>query len=352
MRTSTAGSLRGIFIALIGLMLMLMSLSAHATDIPLITFAPGDYDNTANTVIAGPTPVNNQTTGLFRDVFWYSLNNGAPRVGSGDYINQGNSLVLSANSAVPGSGPYTALNFTGPAVSGGQSYLSIYDTTPADGTTTKNVFDASVPGGLQLSADVLFVKHSSSAGVVSLYNEGQDGLALLAHNGDGNNADNATVDLVFQSPGSGIVLTSVTLSSLAFQTAASANGNKIPGTSDFWYRAVMDLSVTGDMFNITGSFYNHSDPNNPNSALGSLITTLSFSGSLSSPGNLLDLTNPGEVGVMAMGNESISLPDNVGVSITNFQETGQTVPDGGSTLILLSFGLLGLGGINRKIAKS
>jgi hypothetical protein len=350
MRTSTAGSLRGIFIALIGL--MLMSLSAHATDIPLITFAPGDYDNTANTVIAGPTPVNNQTTGLFRDVFWYSLNNGAPRVGSGDYINQGNSLVLSANSAVPGSGPYTALNFTGPAVSGGQSYLSIYDTTPADGTTTRNLFDASVPGGLHLSADVLFVKHSSSAGVVSLYNEGQDGLALLAHNGDGNNADNATVDLVFQSPGSGIVLNSVTLSSLAFQTAASANGNKIAGTSDFWYRAVMDLSVTGDTFNITGSFYNHSDPNNPTSALGSLITTLSFSGSLSSPGNLLDLTNPGEVGVMAMGNESISLPDNVGVSITNFQETGQTVPDGGITLILLSFGLLGLGGINRKIAKS
>ena len=59
-----------------------------------ITFGPGDYDNTANVVNAGPTPVNNQTTGLFRDVFWWSINNGRPRVGSPDFINQGNSLVL------------------------------------------------------------------------------------------------------------------------------------------------------------------------------------------------------------------------------------------------------------------
>ena len=110
----------------------------------------------------------------------------------------------SANHAVPGPGPYTALNFTGPSISGGQSYLSIYDTTPADGAATKNLFDAT--GGLKVSADVLFVKHNVSGGVVALYNEGQDALALLATNGDGNNTDIPKLDLVWQSPGSGTVL--------------------------------------------------------------------------------------------------------------------------------------------------
>jgi hypothetical protein len=43
----------------------------------VITFAPGDYDNTANTVTGNPiTTHNNQTTGSFRDEFWWSINNG------------------------------------------------------------------------------------------------------------------------------------------------------------------------------------------------------------------------------------------------------------------------------------
>src|SRR5262245_57883778 len=137
-----------------------------------ITFSSGQYDNTANTVTAGPTTTNNQTTGVFRDVLWWSINNNQPRVDSTDYINSGNSLTLQSNRAAPGPGPVTALNFTGPSISGGQSYLSIYDTTPADGTLTRNLFDASQPGGLQVSADILFVKHNSSAGVVALYSEG------------------------------------------------------------------------------------------------------------------------------------------------------------------------------------
>jgi len=133
-----------------------------------IFFAPGDYDNTANTVVAGPTPVNNQTTGSFRDTIWWSINNGQPRVGSPDFINQGNSLILQGISAVPGPGPYTALNFTGPSISGGQSYLSIYDTTPADGAATKNVFDATAQT-LRVSADVLFVVQGLSVAIVNCY---------------------------------------------------------------------------------------------------------------------------------------------------------------------------------------
>ena len=75
----------------------------------------------------------------------------------------------------------------------------------------------------------------------------------------------------------------------------------------------MNLTVTGDTFDITGTFFNHSDPNNPNSPLGSQITaaTVNFIGSLSNPdgsacaalpaGNntCLSLTNPGQIGVMA-----------------------------------------------------
>jgi hypothetical protein len=300
-----------------------------------ITFAPGDYDNTANTVTSGPTTHNNQTTGSFRDVFWWSLNNGAPRVGSGDYINSGNSLILSSNHAVEGPGPYTALNFTGPSVAGGQSYLSIYDTTPGDGAVTKNVFNASAPAGLQLSADVLFIKHSVSAGLVAMYNEGQDGLALLASNGDGNNPDVPKLSIVFKSPGTGITLTST---SLGFGSIVD----------DAWYRVTMGLSVTGDAWTVNGTFQNHVDPTNPNSGLVlGPITTLSFTGSLAnSDPTALVLTNPGEIGLMAMANEGISLPDNVGVSITNFTFPSGTPRDGSAPepLAVSLFGLA-LGGL-------
>ena len=301
---------------------------SSAVDIP---FAPGDYDNTANTVIAGPTPVNNQTTGNFRDVIWWSINNGQPRLGSPDFINQGNSLYLPLNtvSAVtrPAGDPlaYNALNFTGPSISGGQSYLSIYDTTPADGTATRNLFDAAAQT-LRVSADVLFVVHNTSGGVVALYNEGQDGLALLANNGSGNNLDRAKLSLVWQSTGQGLLLDSVTLPYTTF-------------VREDWYRVTMDLTVAGDTWTMNGSFQNHLIGTDPTSPLGSVITTMLYSGSLSTPGNPGGaLTNPGEVGIMAMANEGISLPDNVGISVTDFHVE---VPEP-STLSLLGLGALAL----------
>jgi hypothetical protein len=299
--------------------LSMATVSSAATLVGPITFAPGDYDNTANTVIAGPATINNQTTGKFRDVTWWSINNGQPRVGSEDYINRGNSLILVGNSAEPGSGPYQALNFTGGAPAGGESYLSIYDTTPADGAATKNVFDATHT--IVVSADVLFVKHSVSGGVVALYNESQDGLALLASNADGANHDFPKLSLVWQSVGQGITLDSVNLPANTF----------VPLN---WYRVTMALTTSGDTWTMNGSFQDHVVGTDPTSNLGSLITTLSFSGSLLDPdASARILANPGEVGVMAMANEGITIPDNVGVSITNFQVTPEP-----ATLSLLALG--------------
>src|SRR5678816_1478459 len=62
----------------------LIGLDARTARASTISFAPGDYDNTQNQVNAGPTPVNNQTTGSFRDIFWWGSATG---VGDKDYIN-------------------------------------------------------------------------------------------------------------------------------------------------------------------------------------------------------------------------------------------------------------------------
>lgn len=323
-----------------------------------ITFTPSQYDNTFNTV--GPTPAtttNNQTAGLFRDVIWWRINNGLPAVGSADYINQGNALISSGGTpahAVPGPGPITALNFTGPAinntVNGGQSYMTVYDTTPGDGTATQSLFDASVPGGLEISADVMFQpgQHNSSGGVFAAFNEGQDALALLAQNTGGNNGDVTKLSLVFSSIGAVTILTS----------------DNLPGSTFVggeWYRVILDFTASGGTWTADGSFFDHVTPSDPNSALAANpISTLAATGSLLNPGNALDLTNPGEVGLIAQGNNitgngcpppfTINCNDSVGVSITNFQipeHHEQQIPEPAS-LTLFCTALVGLGVIRRR----
>ena len=364
-------------------MVFILALVSAAQAAP-ITFAPGDYDNTANTVSAGPTPVVNQTTGNFRDIFWWGTANGLLNGGSDyDFINSGKNLISNGGSparAIVG-GDDNALNFTGVKIpNGGKSFLTIYDTTPGPntlyggvlGSLTKNTFDAAAPGGLTISADVLFAPgtHAASAGVVALYSEGQDALALLAHNGGGGNNDVPKLSLIYQSAGvgnvNGIVLKAVTLTDdTSFQGDTAPPPNNTGTTSgDHWYRVIMNVSVSGDTWTETGSFWTHVDPTDPNSALNTKITDLNFSGSLSTPSTSTAdlarvLTNPGEVGLMASvtgaygdgvntaggGTAANPLVDNVGVSITNFDVP--VVPEPAS-LLLLGSGLVCLAGFMRK----
>jgi hypothetical protein len=342
--------------------LVLASAACLPANATVITFAPGDYDNTANTVGAGPTPVNNQTTGSFRDVYWWgqAYGGGSPGTGSPDFINSGQNLILNGNSAVVG-GDNTALNFTGLRIpNGGASFLSIYDTTPGNNAQS-NLFSAT--GGLTISADVLFANaanHSASAGVVALYGGGQDGLALLASNRPGT-TDQPTLSLVFQQDNAPTTLTFANLSSTSFVGDTVPGVDIGSGSGDHWYRVVMNLSAVGDAYSVTGQFYNHTDATDPNSGLGSLITSLSWNGSLSNPGNLLDLTNPGEIGLMASttvgfsdgvdtvhgGTGANPLNDNLGVSITNFSFPGGAVPEP-STWALMIMGFGGIGAALRR----
>jgi uncharacterized membrane protein len=183
-----------VVLALVGLV---VSSVGSATAFPT-TFRTGDY-NTTNTV-TGTTPVNNQTTGLFHDVIWWSIDNNAPRSGSADFL-------------------------------------------PGHATFVENV----------------------------------------------------------------------------------------------WYRVTMELPVVGSPFPVNASFQNHSISGDPTSALGSLITSSTFTGSLSgsdfSAGthNSLGLTNPGEIAVMATG-----------TTVTGNVDIPAPVPEPG-TMILAGAGLIMLG---------
>lgn len=331
-------------VARICVLWMAGSCAAHADT---ITFAAGQYDNTANTVTgtnAAPIYNNKQTTGLFRDVFWYgnAYNGGNKGVGSPDFINSGSNLVSNGGSPARARpfGNDTALNFTGQRIGGepaGASFLTVYDTTPGDGTATRDLFDAT--GGLTLSTDILFAPggHAVGGGLVALYAGGQNGLALVARNGGGNNPDVPNFSLLFQQDGLPTTLTSVSLPGNTFiGDTVGGLGSTAAATGDHWYRIIMTLVVTGDSYSVQGNFWTHTNAEDPSSGLASLITSLAWTGSLTSPGNALDLTNPGEIGLMAFSRENFGdglgnggtgadpLTDNIGISFTNF-----TFPEGG-----------------------
>lgn len=343
------------------------SVAAHATT---ITFTPGQYDNAAGTVTgtnAAPVYNNNQTTGLFRDVFWWgnAYNGGSAGVGSPDFINSGMNLVSNGGSPARARplGNDTALNFTGQRTGGspaGASFFTVYDTTPGDGAATRNLFNAT--RGLTLSTDILFApgNHAAGGGLVALYGEGQDGLALVARNGGGNNPDVPNFSLLFQQDGVPTTLSSVSLSGSAF--VGDTTGGLTAGAlaaGDHWYRIIMSLTVTGDSYSVVGNFWTHTDAGDPNSGLDTLIGSLSRTGTLSSPGNVFDLTNPGEIGLMAFTAENFNdvlgaggtgadpLTDNLGVSFTNFTFPGNQVPEPGS-LALILLGLAGFGVSTRR----
>lgn len=339
---------------------VLCLLSTVATAHAAITFAPGDYDNKPNTVSNSSVPTNIQTTGFFRDEIWWAINNGDPRASSPDYINAGKNLIDVNNHATPG-GQYNALNFTGPAINGGQYYLSVYDDLSKPG---KSLFDASQ--GMTVSADVLFTPggHDSAGGVMTLYDEDQDGLALLANNVGGNNADNATLDLVFLNSSGSQLLTTVDLDNTL---VGSPHGTTFVG--DTWYHVSLSVLVQGDVVSVLGTIQNHVTGSDPTSALGTTITTLTFTESLSNPdASARALTNPGEVGIVAWGNNiggSGNPPpfdnptDNVGISVTNFgvdgggntnPALGTTVPEPGSLIVWSLLGLAAFASRRRRAA--
>jgi hypothetical protein len=172
--------------------------------------------------------------------------------------------------------------------------------------------------------------------------------------------------LIFQSAGAGnvngIVLTSVSLNPDGGSGGLPFLGDTNPGlaasqavgstSGDHWYRVIMNISVSGDTWTETGSFWNHVDPWDPNSPLGTKIADLNFSGSLSVPSaSNVDLarvlTNPGQIGLMASvtgpygdginvaqgGTAANPLVDNVGVSITNF--TFPAIPEPSSGILAM-----------------
>ena len=230
--------------------------------------APGEYDNTVNTL------VNNQTTGVYRDVIWWGESDKLTK--PYDYINAGMNLITNGHSAVVGGDDF-AINFTGQRCpNGGQSWITVFDETPQDGTATMNTFDFTQPGGVDLTADVLFandVAHSQAGGILAMYDEtSMDGLALVAQQSGGNNHDFNKLKLIYQVAGTGIDLVSQDLGSGApyrgDTNAAVATG---PNSGDHWYRVTMNIQVSGDVVTVHGEFWNHTDPTDPNSALGTQV---------------------------------------------------------------------------------
>ena len=183
------------------------------------------------------------------------------------------------------------MNFTGPTGSAGDTWITVYDATPAD-DTEKNTY-----GSISLTADVLIHRHNNKkgAGLLALFNEGpgQKGLALMVY--DKGNTDSLALGMVNKATGAFTPLASVSL------------GHGIG--EDVWYRLTMDVTVSGPNVAVTGMVFRHSTATDPNSALTEQVGgTLSFSGALP-----LGIDPTGEVGMVAQAKSST-----LDSSVTNF----------------------------------
>jgi hypothetical protein len=183
----------------------------------------------------------------------------------------------------------SAINLTGSTGSAGDTWITVYDTTPAD-DAVQNTF-----GSVSLSADVIIrpFNNRKGAGLLALFNEGtgKKGLALLIY--DAGNTDTLVLGTVSKANGTFTVLTKVALASRIQECA--------------WYRLTMDVAVDGGV-TVTGNVFKHVTPTSPNSAVDGLVGTLSFTGPLPAG---VDTT--GEVGIVGSAFSAV-----LDSSVTNF----------------------------------
>ena len=186
------------------------------------------------------------------------------------------------------------MNFTGTAGAGGDTWITVYDTTPGDATPgTQNNF-GNLPA---LTADVLIHAYNNKkgAGVLALFNEGasQKGLALVVYNNG--NTDTLALGTMNKANGTFTVLSTVSL------------GNQI--VENTWYRLVMTVAVSGPNVVVTGKVFRHTVGTDPNSPLGNQVGgTLTFSGARPAG---VDAT--GEVGMVGQATSAV-----IDSSVTNF----------------------------------
>jgi len=187
---------------------------------------------------------------------------------------------------------HAAINFTGSAGSGGDAWITVYDTTP--GTPDAGPLF----GDVNLSADVLIQTKNNrkGAGPLALFNEaaGKNGLGLILYDRGGSDfLALATVD-----PATGKV---TTISSVSLGGGVSENT---------WLRVTMSVVASGgNIITVTGRVFRHSTPSDPGSAVGTQVgVTLTFSGARPAG---VDAT--GEVGIVASATST-----SVNSSVTNF----------------------------------
>jgi hypothetical protein len=183
------------------------------------------------------------------------------------------------------------MNFTGSAGSGGDAWITVYDTTP--GTPD----EGPVFGSVNLAADVLIQTYNNKkgAGLLALFNEdaGKTGLGLILY--DSGNSDSLTLAAVDPATGKFTTLANVSL-----------GGNIVENT---WYRVTMSVTVSGGNVVIAGKVFRHATPSDPNSALGAQIgVTLNFNGARPA-----GVDAAGEVGMVGSGAST-----SINSSVANF----------------------------------
>jgi hypothetical protein len=187
---------------------------------------------------------------------------------------------------------HAALNFTGGAGAAGDTWITVFDTTPK--TPDQTIF----MGSVSLSADVLIHRFNNKkgAGLLALYNEGagRKGLVLIVY--DNGNTDTLVLATVDQT-GKLTALRSVALDAGILENV--------------WYRLTMDVTlIGGTTVSVMGKVVKHLIVSDPTSDLGEQVgSTLSFAGPLPA-----GVDTAGEVGIVASAISAV-----VDSSVTNFE---------------------------------